>query len=71
MTDKEMPVGADGQLPSIPKTVFITGANGFIGPDYRYCSSALTRICSCSLKSRLRAASICLFLSASLRPEFD
>lgn len=26
-----MPAGADGQTPAIPKSVFITGANGFIG----------------------------------------
>lgn len=31
MTDKKMPVGADGQTPSVPKSVFVTGANGFIG----------------------------------------
>lgn len=31
MTDKKMPIGADGQTPTVPKSVFITGANGFIG----------------------------------------
>ncbi|MFI8482820.1 NAD-dependent epimerase/dehydratase family protein [Pseudomonas sp. NPDC078700] len=31
MTDVKMPLGTDGQTPRIPKSVFITGANGFIG----------------------------------------
>lgn len=31
MTDTQMPVGADGQTPGLPASVFITGANGFIG----------------------------------------
>jgi nucleoside-diphosphate-sugar epimerase len=31
VTENKMPVGADGQAPSVPKAVFVTGANGFIG----------------------------------------
>ncbi|WP_212625537.1 NAD-dependent epimerase/dehydratase family protein [Pseudomonas sp. PP3] len=31
MTKTTMPVGAGGQTPQIPRSVFITGANGFIG----------------------------------------
>ncbi len=31
MSDTPMPVGADGQTPTPPRSVFITGANGFIG----------------------------------------
>jgi nucleoside-diphosphate-sugar epimerase len=31
MTKTTMPTGSDGQSPEIPRSVFITGANGFIG----------------------------------------
>lgn len=31
MTNKTPPVGTNGQTPDLPDTVFITGANGFIG----------------------------------------
>lgn len=31
MTQASMPVGADGQTPAVPRSVFITGASGFIG----------------------------------------
>lgn len=31
MPKQKMPVGVDGQKPSVPKTVFVTGAGGFIG----------------------------------------
>ncbi|MBD2858807.1 NAD(P)-dependent oxidoreductase [Spongiibacter sp. KMU-158] len=31
MTISEMPKGSQGQSPAVPKSVFITGANGFIG----------------------------------------
>lgn len=31
MTQTSMPVGADGQTPAVPRSVFITGASGFIG----------------------------------------
>ncbi|MFP5431306.1 MAG: NAD-dependent epimerase/dehydratase family protein [Gammaproteobacteria bacterium] len=31
MTGNRMPVGADGQTPALPRAVFVTGANGFIG----------------------------------------
>ena len=31
MSEKVNPIGSEGQIPVVPKTVFITGANGFIG----------------------------------------
>lgn len=31
MTDAKMPIGLGGKTPEIPRSVFITGANGFIG----------------------------------------
>jgi nucleoside-diphosphate-sugar epimerase len=31
MSDKEAPIGSGGQKPALPKRVFVTGANGFIG----------------------------------------
>lgn len=31
MTHATMPTGAEGQTPALPKAVFVTGANGFIG----------------------------------------
>jgi 2-alkyl-3-oxoalkanoate reductase len=31
MTEAQMPIGSAGQIPEIPRSVFITGANGFIG----------------------------------------
>lgn len=31
MLNKNNPTGSEGQIPTIPKSVFITGANGFIG----------------------------------------
>lgn len=31
MTQVAMPVGAAGQTPAVPRSVFITGASGFIG----------------------------------------
>lgn len=31
MTDARMPSGVDGQTPPVPRSVFITGASGFIG----------------------------------------
>lgn len=31
MTKTQMPVGSGGQIPQVPRSVFITGANGFIG----------------------------------------
>ncbi len=31
MSDREAPRGSGGQKPALPKRVFVTGANGFIG----------------------------------------